>query len=128
MGQVLRSFQPYQPPQSYDDYLGKNSQRIAEIWLDEYKEFFYQRYPHLRQNFVDDISSELQQRRDMHCQNFMWYLNNIYTDVVFPNESVMAEGKVRFDIYSKPDSSTISFEPTASDDKVKHFQALKILL
>lgn len=75
--------------------MGKNSQRIAEIWLDQYKDFFYQRYPHLRQNFVDDISSELQQRREMHCQNFKWYLNNIYTDAVFPNESVMAEGKVK---------------------------------
>ncbi len=30
------------------DYLGKNYKRVAEVWMDEYKEYVYKNRPHYR--------------------------------------------------------------------------------
>ncbi|EDV26796.1 uncharacterized protein TRIADDRAFT_22976 [Trichoplax adhaerens] len=118
VGHVFRKSQPYGFPKGVVDTLGKNSQRVAEVWMDGYKEFFYQRQPHLRGHAYGDISKRLEIRKKLKCKSFKWYLENIYTDAVLPNESVIAKGKVRnpasnmcLDSLSRPKLSYIGLSP-----------------
>lgn len=74
--------------------INKNSVRTAEVWMDEYKEFVYQRQPHMRKLNFGNITERLELRNKLQCKSFQWYLNHIFTDVILPNESSIAKGKV----------------------------------
>ena len=40
VGHIFRGHRPYSSPGG--DAMGRNTIRVAEVWLDEYKEFVYQ--------------------------------------------------------------------------------------
>ncbi|XP_046336760.2 polypeptide N-acetylgalactosaminyltransferase 5-like isoform X1 [Haliotis rufescens] len=65
----------------------RNSQRVAEIWLDEYKDIYYE---HIGTKLADvgDISQRQDLRRDLKCQSFDWYIKNIYPEVFLPSEAL----------------------------------------
>ena len=48
IGHVFRQKAPYSHPGGGDVIL-KNSVRLAEVWMDDYKELFYERQPHARE-------------------------------------------------------------------------------
>ena len=68
----------------YDSYL--TAIILAEVWMDEYKKFFYIINPGVfktAKNF-GDISDRIQLRDNLHCKSFQWYLDNIYPDAQIP--------------------------------------------
>lgn len=73
--------------------LRRNSVRLAEVWMDEYKEYFYDRTGHNKGDF-GNISERVQLRKDLNCKPFKWYLENIYPELVVPNDTV-AHGEVK---------------------------------
>ena len=91
VGHVFRYNQPYK---FGGNFLTRNSQRVAEVWLDDYKELFYYVQPHLRTAHFGDIKERLELKKRLKCKPFKWYLQNVFTDVILPNESSIAKGKV----------------------------------
>ena len=69
------------------------SMRTAEVWLDEYKTYFYDRVgdPGLD---LGDFSNQLRIRNQLKCKPFKWYLENIYPNLFVPGMSIAA-GEVR---------------------------------
>ena len=63
------------------------------MWLDEYKEYYYDRIGHDLGNY-GDISSRITLRNQLQCKSFDWYLKNVYPELFIPGESV-AHGEVR---------------------------------
>ncbi|XP_068092196.1 polypeptide N-acetylgalactosaminyltransferase 15 isoform X2 [Hyperolius riggenbachi] len=61
----------------------RNKIRIAEIWLDEYKDVFYQNIgiKLLRNLSKADVTDREQLRQRLACKGFQWFLENIYTDI-----------------------------------------------
>lgn len=73
--------------------LKRNSIRLAEVWLDDYAKYYYQRIGSDKGDF-GDISERVQLRNDLQCKSFKWYLDTVYPELFIPGEA-MANGEVR---------------------------------
>lgn len=58
-----------------------NSMRLAEVWMDDYKERFYETRPELRGKPFGDISNRLDLRKKLNCHSFQWFLDNVYPEM-----------------------------------------------
>lgn len=56
--------------------------RLAEVWMDEYKEYYYIREPQIRQLEVGDISQQVAIRNKLQCKSFKWFMENVAYDLV----------------------------------------------
>ena len=50
----------------------RNLNRVAEVWLDDYKEIYYKFRPYHRRLGTGDISSRLELRKRLNCRPFKW--------------------------------------------------------
>jgi len=63
---------------------------IAEVWMDEYKKFFYIINPGVFKTakHYGDITDRVQLRENLECKSFQWYLDNIYPDAQIPRRLI----------------------------------------
>lgn len=92
VGHIFRKRSPYKW-RSGVNVLRRNSVRLAEVWLDEFKEYYYQRIGNDKGDF-GDISSRVALRKNLGCKSFKWFLDNIYPELFIPGEAV-ASGEIR---------------------------------
>jgi polypeptide N-acetylgalactosaminyltransferase len=92
VGHIFRKRSPYKW-RSGVNVLRRNSVRLAEVWLDEYAKYYYQRIGNDKGDF-GDISSRRALRENLGCKNFKWYLDTIYPELFIPGEAV-ASGEIR---------------------------------
>lgn len=91
VGHVFRKKSPYHFPPG-TNYVNKNNKRLAEVWLDEYKNFYYRISPGVAKTDPGDLTERLALRKKLNCQSFKWYLENIYPESSWPvNYKVMGE-------------------------------------
>ncbi|CAF3687882.1 unnamed protein product [Rotaria sordida] len=92
VGHIFRTRSPYKWLSDVD-VIRKNTVRVAEVWLDEYKEYFYQR---LNYNLGDygDVTSRKLLRKKLQCKSFKWYLTEIYPELSMPEKGI-AIGEIR---------------------------------
>ncbi|XP_054767979.2 polypeptide N-acetylgalactosaminyltransferase 11-like [Lytechinus pictus] len=95
VGHVFRKRRPYGSP-SRQDTTTKNAVRVAEVWMDEYKEHFYNVQPRARDITYGDISSRLALREKLNCKSFKWYLDTVYPEIRTPDDNKgKSDGVVR---------------------------------
>ena len=92
VGHIFRKRSPYKW-RSGVNVLRRNSIRLAEVWLDDFKKYYYER---IGQDLGDfgDVSTRRELRDRLGCKSFKWYLDNIYPELFIPGEAV-ASGEVR---------------------------------
>ncbi|NXG50202.1 GALT5 acetylgalactosaminyltransferase, partial [Psilopogon haemacephalus] len=83
---ILGNDNPYSFPKDRVRTVERNLARVAEVWLDEYKELFYGHAYHLVLKNLDvgDLTQQIQLRKKLQCKSFRWYLENIYPDLDAP--------------------------------------------
>ncbi|XP_016109291.1 polypeptide N-acetylgalactosaminyltransferase 5-like isoform X1 [Sinocyclocheilus grahami] len=96
VGHIFRGDNPYKFPKNRVKTVERNLARVAEVWLDDYKELFYGHgYHHLLDKSVTEIGNlteQIELRKKLECKSFKWYLENVYPDLDAP--LVKAEGLI----------------------------------
>lgn len=99
---VAHSFRSINPSRTRDDdYVARNFMRIAEVWLDEFKDLPKQLEPERYAN-VDpgDLTHQKSLRKRLNCKSFRWFLTEVAPDMIlrFPpyaNPPKFASGAVQ---------------------------------
>ncbi|XP_030065950.1 polypeptide N-acetylgalactosaminyltransferase 5 [Microcaecilia unicolor] len=92
VGHIFRNDNPYSFPKDRIQTVERNLVRVAEVWLDEYKDIFYGHGTHLlmRSSDVGDLTQQKELRKSLNCKTFKWYLQNVFPDLHAP--TVRANG------------------------------------
>ena len=129
---IFRRFLPYEFPFQYGggDIVRKNYQRIAEIWMDEYKLFYYaatkEIFPFSTKKERYTLEHRKAIRRKLSCKTFKWYLQNIAKDVVLPRMDSNVQGQVKSASFQRcltadPVSGFLTFSPCDRVNKDQYF-------
>lgn len=86
VGHVFRKQHPYSFPGGNGYVFAHNSRRVAEVWMDNYKHFYYKMYPASKLVPFGNIDNRLTLRNRLKCKPFHWYLENIYPELLNSNE------------------------------------------
>ncbi|KAG6463705.1 N-acetylgalactosaminyltransferase 6 isoform X2 [Manduca sexta] len=80
VGHIYRKFAPFPNP-GRGDFVGRNYRRVAEVWMDEYAQYLYQRRPQYLKIDTGDISEQKALRQRLKCKPFRWFMTQIAFDL-----------------------------------------------
>uniref|UniRef100_A0A8C4NNT1 Polypeptide N-acetylgalactosaminyltransferase n=1 Tax=Dicentrarchus labrax TaxID=13489 RepID=A0A8C4NNT1_DICLA len=79
VGHIYRKYVPYKVPGGIS--LAKNLKRVAEVWMDEYAEYVYQRRPEYRHLSAGDMTAQKELRNRLNCHSFKWFMSEVAWDL-----------------------------------------------
>ncbi|XP_060246290.1 polypeptide N-acetylgalactosaminyltransferase 3 isoform X2 [Meriones unguiculatus] len=98
VGHVFRSKSPHTFPKG-TQVIARNQVRLAEVWMDEYKDIFYRRNTDaakiVKQKSFGDLSKRFEIKKRLQCKNFTWYLNTVYPEVYVPDLNPVISGYIK---------------------------------
>lgn len=82
VGHIYRGSMKAKPSPRTNDYLHKNYKRVAEVWMDEYKEYLYARTPKTYAAIdAGDLSKMIAVRERLQCKSFRWFMEEVAFDL-----------------------------------------------
>ncbi|XP_069494686.1 polypeptide N-acetylgalactosaminyltransferase 16 isoform X1 [Ambystoma mexicanum] len=90
VGHVFRKRHPYEFPEGNALTYIKNTKRTAEVWMDEYKQYYYEARPSAIGKSFGSVSDRMELRKQMNCKSFQWYLENVYPELKVPEKELIA--------------------------------------
>ncbi|XP_034406926.1 polypeptide N-acetylgalactosaminyltransferase 10-like isoform X1 [Cyclopterus lumpus] len=79
VGHIYRKYVPYKVPGGVS--LARNLKRVAEVWMDEYAEYIYQRRPEYRHLSAGDMTAQKELRNRLNCMDFKWFMSKVAWDL-----------------------------------------------
>jgi len=81
IGHVFRRRRPYGGRNGEDTVL-RNSIRVAEVWMDEFKNKFYEAHPSAKGMEYGNVEDRKKLRSKLNCKSFKWYLETVYPKIL----------------------------------------------
>ncbi|XP_077473641.1 polypeptide N-acetylgalactosaminyltransferase 5 [Stigmatopora argus] len=126
VGHIFRKHNPYTFPNDRRKTVERNLARVAEVWMDEYKDLFYGhgQLHLLDQKMMDlgNLTEQIKLRNRLECKSFKWYLDNVYPELDAP--LLKAEGLIFNRGFRKclsVQNQSFSFEPCDLAQPNQHF-------
>ncbi|KAL5247467.1 hypothetical protein ACHWQZ_G019370 [Mnemiopsis leidyi] len=94
VGHIFRLKNPVSFPGGTSNTVNRNNKRLAEVWMDEFKEIFYWYSPGMDTRDAGDVSGRLNLRSRLQCKSFKWYLDTVYPDLFVPSLEYFGRGAV----------------------------------
>ncbi|KAL8580805.1 hypothetical protein ACOMHN_017309 [Nucella lapillus] len=76
---IFRDKSPYLKA-NVDRVVKGNSARVAEVWLDDYKRYFF-RGEQYDTNVYGDVTERKDLRHKLSCRSFQWYIDHVYPEM-----------------------------------------------
>uniref|UniRef100_A0A8C5BS54 Polypeptide N-acetylgalactosaminyltransferase n=1 Tax=Gadus morhua TaxID=8049 RepID=A0A8C5BS54_GADMO len=90
VGHVFRKRHPYDFPEGNALTYIKNTRRAAEVWMDEYKQYYYSARPSAQGKAYGSIAERTALRRKLNCKPFRWYMENVYPELRIPEQEAVS--------------------------------------
>ncbi|XP_049941023.1 polypeptide N-acetylgalactosaminyltransferase 2 [Schistocerca serialis cubense] len=87
VGHVFRKRHPYSFPGGSGNVFARNTRRAAEVWMDEFKEYYYSAVPLAKNIPYGNVDDRLELRQRLQCRPFKWYLQHVYPQLRLPGSS-----------------------------------------
>ncbi|XP_065083032.1 putative polypeptide N-acetylgalactosaminyltransferase 9 [Ochlerotatus camptorhynchus] len=102
--------------QTKKDVVRANSLRLAEVWMDEYKQIIFDIYgiPKYPEEEVGDVSSRKEVRQKANCKTFKYYVQNAFPEMNNP----MVEGAFHGEMKNKALGNDTCLEYQLETNKV----------
>uniref|UniRef100_A0A182YBP2 Polypeptide N-acetylgalactosaminyltransferase n=1 Tax=Anopheles stephensi TaxID=30069 RepID=A0A182YBP2_ANOST len=81
VGHVYRGYAPFGNPRGVN-FVVRNFKRVAEVWMDEYSQFLYERNPQFAKTDPGDLASQRELRDRLQCKPFKWFLEVVAPDLL----------------------------------------------
>lgn len=82
VGHVFRNFNTFRKHENFTDFISFNNKRVAEVWMEDFKEYVYQRNPNRYKIEVGDLTKAKQLKESLKCKPFHYFLDVVAPDLV----------------------------------------------
>ncbi|XP_069125503.1 polypeptide N-acetylgalactosaminyltransferase 1-like [Argopecten irradians] len=101
VGHLFKKYAGYSFDGDRVEVIIRNLMKVAEIWLEEYKNIFYRvtiaatpKMPKLTKHDNKSIAERIQLKQTLKCRPFQWYLDNVFPDQIFPHRDALVFGEI----------------------------------